>query len=61
MDAFFGGGQVDTMVLATLKHAVIGSFLTDLDASRIPCIFSQKGNLLTNNIDYSIFREVVLE
>lgn len=51
----------DTMVLVTLKHAVIGSYLTDIDASGIQIIFSQKGNLLTNSFDYSKFKEVGLE
>lgn len=61
LNDFFGGDQVDTMVLVTLKHAVIGSYLTDIDASGIPIIFIQKGNLLTNIFDYSKFKEVVLE
>lgn len=61
LNPFFGSKHVDTMVLVTLKHAVIGSFLTDLDASGMPLIFIQKGNLLTNSIDYSKFKEVVLE
>lgn len=61
LNPFFGGDQVDTMVLVTLKHAVIGSFLTDLDATGMPMIFIQKGNLLTNSFDYSKYRDVVLE
>ncbi len=61
LNPFFGGEHVDTMVLVTLKHAVIGSFLTDHDASGMPMIFTQKGNLLTNSFDYSKFKEVVLE
>lgn len=58
---FFGGEKVDIIVLTTLKHGVIGSYMTDIDKSGNTVMISPLGNILKENIDYSKIKEVVLE
>lgn len=61
LPSFFGDEKLDVIVFTTLKHGVIGSYMTDIDHSGNTFMIAPRGNILKEDIDYSQINEAVLE